>query len=451
MANMLENGKPPSFPRENTALSTRRGGLFPLVYIATRWSRTRKKTSHQTGLRFATFGIAAGIVALIVVMSVMNGFQREYIDSLLETTSFHLRINAEKSAVPTLTQVLRQNAEVRSVTPFVETNLLATGFENRQTVLRVMWISPEDLAADPGFCTTLHISVNSVAKNVGDGILLGTEAARLLGLTEGTDATMRGAVVSPDEGIQQYTLKAPVSSLFRSGYYELDAGLAIISRDKITDMSTMPASLVLGLQLKKPEQVDSFIATISNLKGIKSVESWRDYNRSFFSALRTEKIVMFFLVSIIFAVVAINIHYSMRHIIARKARDLAILSACGASQRSVSTIFMLEGLLVGIMGSLLGTLVGIPVARNVDHIINAVISLIEVVISFFYRVGIAKSIPDLRLFSPTIFYIDGIPSKIFASDIVLIVAFAIIFPAIAVYSAYRKFKKASPLEVLRSE
>jgi lipoprotein-releasing system permease protein len=426
--------------------------FLPLLHIAIRWSMTKRKTSHQTGLLFAALGIAAGIVALIVVMSVMNGFQRQYIDSLLETTSFHIRITPEKNTdLPALSQSLHQNPLVRSVMPFMETNLLAEGLGNRQNVVRVMWIRPQDLASDSGFCKTLHIPASLAEKSLESGILLGSEAGRILGNSEGSTVTLRGALVSSDEGIQQYEIDAPISGFFRSGYYELDAGLAIISREKIAGLSLASAPLVLGVKLKNPEQVDAFIKTLSHAEGIKSIESWRDYNRSFFSALRTEKIVMFLLVSIIFAVVAINIHYSMRRTITRKARDLAILSAFGTSQRSISTIFMLEGLIVGVVGAVVGTAVGIPIAQNVDHIINGAITLLEGVISLFYRIGIVKNIPDLRLFSPTVFYIDGIPSRVFASDIALIAAFAVIFPAIAVYLAYRRFKNASPLEVLRSE
>ncbi len=112
---------------------------------------------------------------------------------------------------------------------------------------------------------------------------------------------------------------------------------------------------------------------------------------------------------------------------------------------------MLEGLIVGIVGTVVGIAIGIPVAQNADSIINGAIALLEGCISLLYQIGIVKSVPDLTLFSPTVFYTEGIPSRILASDIGLIAAFAIIFPAFAIYLAYRRFKNASPLEVLRSE
>lgn len=96
-------------------------------------------------------------------------------------------------------------------------------------------------------------------------------------------------------------------------------------------------------------------------------------------------------------------------------------------------------------------MVGIPVALNVDAIINAVISFIETLLSIFVRLGFLQSLPDLRIFSPAVFYIEGLPSKIIISDVLVIVIFALIFPLLASYFAYKRYKNASPQEVLRNE
>jgi len=426
--------------------------LTPLLRIAARWLLGPRKTSHRSGMRFGAIGIAAGIVALIVVLSVMNGLQRQYIDSLLETTSFHVRVTVDSGHLAEVVRALESNGLVRSVTPFHETNLLASADRlGRQTVVRVMWISPADAARDTGFCGALRVSSAYVQKSLETGMLMGAEAARALGVADGSALTLRGAFVSPDEGIQQYSIEAPVSSLFKSGYYELDAGLAVLDPARFGNSAILAQPPTLGVKLKDPNKAEELASSLAREEGVQRAESWNEYNRSFFSALRTEKIVMFFLVSIIFAVVAINIHYSMRRNIARKARDLAILSAFGVSNKSISTIFIFEGLLIGTAGALLGIGIGIPVARNVDAIINAVIGVLEWFISLAQRIGLLARVPDLRIFSPSVFYIDGIPSHIMSSDIALIAIFAIVFPVLAVRLAYRRYRTASPLEVLRSE
>lgn len=426
--------------------------FVPLFSIAMRWLMGARKTAHRSGMRFGAFGIAAGIVALIVVMSVMNGLQRQYIDSLLETTSFHIRLSADASRTEAIATELRSNSLVRSVTPFRETNLLASfAVTGRQSVVRVLWIDPADAARDTGLCGALHLEPNYVRQSLVGGALIGAEAARALGVNEGSAMQLRGASVSADEGIQQYSIDAPVAGLFKSGYYELDAGLAIMNPQKYGKSQIAAQPLVLGVKLRDPGQAEAVASALSKEPGVVRAEPWNEYNRSFFSALKTEKIVMFLLVSIIFAVVAINIHYSMRRSIARKSRDLAILAAFGLSRRAISSIFTIEGTLIGTIGALIGIAVGVPVARNVDAIINGSLGAVGSILSLLHRAGLVGNVPDLRLFSPSIFYLDGIPSQIMVSDILIIAAFAILFPALAVRVAYRRYRTASPLEVVRSE
>ncbi len=429
-----------------------RTGILPLLSIAMRWLFGPRKTAHRASMRFGAVGIAAGIVALIVVMSVMNGFQRQYIDSLLETTSFHVRVRVDPAQAEPVVHRIESNDLVRSVTPFRETNLLVS--ENnriRQSVVRVMWITSNDVVRDTGFCGALRVSPDYIKNCLDDGILMGTEAARMLGAADGSALTLRGAYVSSTEGIQQYSIETHISGLFKSGYYELDSGLAVLDPARFGKAEILSQPLILGVKLKNPNKAAELARALAHEDGVQQAESWNDYNRSFFSALRTEKIVMFFLVSIIFAVVAINIHYSIRRSIARKARDLAILVAFGTSQNSISTIFTLEGLLIGAIGTVLGVGIGIPVAQNINAIINTVIGFLEWLMSIVHHIGLITLVPDLRIFSPSVFYIDGIPSNIMTSDIVLIMFFALIFPVAAVRLAYRRYKTASPLEVLRSE
>jgi lipoprotein-releasing system permease protein len=425
----------------------------PIFLFAARRSSFKKRSAHRSGLLFAALGIAAGVVALIVVLSVMNGLQSQYIDSILETTSFHVRIVQDESLDRNFENLLRQNSRVRSVTPFSEANVLASSPSHLQNIVRIMWLDPLALEKDIGFCQTIHISTTSAAERLSSGILIGSEVARSLGVTEGSKLTLRGAYLDPLEGLQQYSFEGLISGIFKSGYYEIDSSLVIASlgQNQVDAQKILPS--ILGIKLKNPNNAEEFIHKLSLEKPdiLKNAESWQEFNRSFFSALRTEKYIMFLLVSIIFAVVAINIHYAMRRSISYKSKDLAILAAFGMHQQDISAIFTIEGALVGIFGTLVGVSVGIPVARNVDGIINFIISVIDSLLSIFVHLGLIKSLPDLRIFSPSVFYIEGLPSKIIVSDIFVISIFALIFPLLASYFAYRRYKNASPQEVLRNE
>lgn len=418
------------------------------LFIAARWAISSRRTAHRSRLMFASAGIAAGIVALVVVLSVMNGFQGQYIDALLETTSFHARMPV--SAPDTDIAFLRKIPGVRSVMLFFETNLLASGRQERQTVLRAMFVEPESLVQDQGFLQALH-KPGLAASIASSGILIGSEAARMLGVREGDMLDFQGAVMDPDEGLQVFRFSSEIAGIFRSGYYELDKGFAVIPLSVSRNLDLPRIFLTAGIKLQNPSRIDAFAASAGRAGITGPLETWRDYNRSFFSALRTEKIVMFLLVSIIFAVVSINIHYSMRRTISRKSRDLAILAATGCDRRSLAVIFVLQGLLVGIIGAVTGCTLGVFVASHIDGILNGAADILQSILYLFHRIGLVSQVPDMRLYSPEIFYLDAIPVRILASDVVLIALFAILFPTLAIHSAFRRAANASPQEVLRSE
>lgn len=425
-----------------------RPGFRARLFIAARWAISGRRTAHRSRLLFASAGIAAGIVALVVVLSVMNGFQGQYIDALLETTSFHARMPV--SAPDTDPASLRTIAGVRSVMLFFETNLLASGRQERQAVLRVMFVEPENLVQDKGFLRALRLTGLGQSK-ASQGMLIGSEAARMLGIREGDTLDFQGAVMDPEEGLRVFRFSSEISGIFRSGYYELDKGFAIIPLSVAQNLDLPRIALTAGIKLHNPSKIDDFAASAAKA-GIKEpLETWREYNRSFFSALRTEKIVMFFLVSIIFAVVSINIHYSMRRTISRKSRDLAILAATGCDRRSLALIFVLQGLLVGIIGAVAGCTLGIFVASHIDAILNGTADILQAILSLFHRMGLVSQVPDMRLYSPEIFYLDAIPVRILASDVALIALFAVLFPTLAIHAAFRRSANASPQEVLRSE
>ncbi len=432
---------------------TRKGtGIKARLFIAARWAMPGKRTAHRSRLMFAAAGLAAGIVALVVVLSVMNGFQRQYIDALLETTSFHARIpiGTSDNEAARNTEILRAIPGVRSVTAFSETHLLASGSQERQSVLRVLFVEPDTLVRDQGLLKALHLPELNVSR-ASNGAILGSEAARNLGVREGNELFFQGAVMDPSEGLQVFRFSVEITAIFHSGYYELDKGLAIIPLSMAHRQALPTLPMIAGIKLQNPSRIDSLTLSVKKAGIEGHLETWREYNRSFFSALRTEKSVMFILVSIIFAVVSINIHYSMRRTIARKSRDLAILAATGSDQQSLAMIFVLQGLLVGIIGAAAGCGLGIIVASHIDVIINSVTDILQSIMSLFYRLGFVSRIPDMRLYSPEIFYLDAIPVRILPIDIVLVALFAILFPTAAIYSAFQRAAHVSPQEVLKSE
>jgi len=182
-----------------------------------------------------------------------------------------------------------------------------------------------------------------------------------------------------------------------------------------------------------------------------AILSWRDYNRSFFGALRTEKSIMMLLVSLIFVVVAINIFHAMRRTIAAKMADIAVLKALGASNSDVRRIFAADGILIGTAGAVAGTSLGLLLIGNINMVLNFAASFMRSLASLLQGMGITSSGGDYRLFSPAYFYIDAIPVSISSGELLFIAFTAIASTGIAATLASRRVSEAKPSEVFRNE
>jgi lipoprotein-releasing system permease protein len=179
--------------------------------------------------------------------------------------------------------------------------------------------------------------------------------------------------------------------------------------------------------------------------------SWREYNRSFFGALRTEKTVMMLLISLIFVVVGINIFHAMRRNIAGKMADIAVIKSFGASDADVRSIFVLDGLSVGLSGALVGAASGLLTAYNINPIVEALSKLSKALAALLRWIGLSSPGGDYRLFSPAHYYIDRIPVSISGGELAFIAILAVASTGIAAFAAARRVSEASPSEVFRNE
>lgn len=445
-------------PPENNGTG-QAAGFRAILFIAFRWMQTGRGGAHRSRLLFASLGIAAGIATLLAVLSVMNGFQRHYMETLIETSSFHVRADVRpglsQEAIKQLLASLSDQPEVRSVLPFAETSMIVTDTRlGRQTVAKVLIVDFEQLAHDSGFIAALGLDRAAIARLGNEGAMIGAELARQLQLEQNASILLKGAAVSEEEGLVPYAAQVAASTIFKSGYYDVDAGLVLLSAQTAAREGVpYEHPTTLGIKLVHAEGDARFLMKLrKSAEGtLQHIESWREYNRSFFSALRTEKIVMFILISFIFAVVAINIHHATRRSIARKLKDLAILAATGAESRIIGAIFILEALLTGAAGVAVGFALGIPLALNMNAVINTAVRILDAIVDLLGSSGLVAGGSSSTLFSPEIFYIEAIPSRLLPVDMAIIAACAILFPLFASWMAFRRFRDMAPTEVLRSE
>ncbi len=440
----------------------RRGGW--LRFVAARWFAATRASGGSAGSYLAAAGIAVGVAALIVILGVMNGFQLGYIESILEVSSFHLRFEEERSGGPDL-DVARRLASVpgvRSVLPFHETQVLIASRSGRSLPLRLS-VLPEDAAMrDPGMFRSL--SPSSANFPPRSGLLIGVELARYLGLGLGDEVDVVAVIQSASEGVETRSCRLTIAGTFRSGYYDFDFGLGFVSEDAVAELFPREETrrYVYGIKLsdryRDSELAVRLGAVLTEARRVglarqgdaAHFESWREYNRAFFGALRTEKTLMILLVGLIFVVVGVNIHHAMRRTVAERMEDIALLKAVGAGSSEIRRVFVLDGLAVGGGGAFVGLVVGLLIAVNVNEVFGIVEALVNGASQLWARIA-GSADTQFRVFSPEYFYLMEVPVRVLFPETLFVVAAAAASAALAAGSAAARVSALEPAEVLRYE
>ena len=422
-----------------------------VLFVASRYIFKGRSTSPV----LAVLGIAVGVMALIVIIAVMNGFQLGFIESILEISSYHLRTESfRQEDSQELIKIISSVPGVKSVVPFKESQALARrGKSQQDVILRGLPENACELDKRMDEKLVIEEGVFDISEN---NILLGSELARRLNLYVGDDVSLFSIfkILSGEDESAHSIFK--VTGIFRTGYYEYDCRWALVSIDSVTFLDN-ESKLNLGIKLDNHFHDKQLLEQINkktkNFNSIK-LSSWRDYNRSFFGALRTEKLFMFILVGLIFIVVGLNIFQAQRRSVLQRREEVGLLRAVGGSQKSVRFVFVLDGAIIGFTGAVIGLCLGLLIATNIsyfftiiENIVNWFINIINLIANYF-GAGAAKS---FKVFSPNIFYIKEITARILTHEVVLIFMFGFLSALAAAWFASRKIIKIQPAEVLRYE
>ena len=408
----------------------------------TRAGRAGRRNGFISFISFVSMlGIALGVAALIIVLSVMNGFQKEVTDRMLSVVSHIELLDARGDALAdwqATAQAARQNPAVRSAAPFIATqSLIARGDEMRGAVVR-------------GIAPALEAGVTPLAAELKDGVLaqlqpgawrivLGLELARTLRVKPGDTVTLvaPGGQITPAGTVPR--LKSfTVAGTFEAGHYEYDSGLALIHLDDAAKLYRLDGPTGVQLRLVDLHQARAVAQQlVQQLQGRSEtllVRDWTRTNRNWFDAVQLEKRLMFIILTLIVAVAAFNLVSTLVMTVTDKRADIAILRTLGASPRSIMLIFMVQGASSGIAGTLGGVLFGLLVAFNIPSIVPAIEHLLH------------------TTFLPaSVYLIDHMPSDPHLAEVLHISFWSLLFAFVAtVYPSWRA-SRVRPAEALRYE
>ena len=412
------------------------------LQIGWRYTRAGRSGRRNGFISFISMvsmlGIALGVAALIIVLSVMNGFQKEVRDRMLSVIS-HVEIYQPQGEAladwqATATEA-RRNEQVVGAAPFIATQaLIARGDDMRGAVVR--GISPADEATVTALAAQLRDTTLAKLVPGGWGIVLGGELARSLGVKVGDRVTIvaPGGQVTP-AGVIPRLKQLTLVGTFDAGHYEYDSGLALMHVDDAARLFRVAGPTGVQLRLKDAQQAREVADEIQmRLGAAVRVSDWTRTNRNWFQAVQIEKRLMFIILTLIVAVAAFNLVSTLVMTVTDKQADIAILRTLGASPRSIMTIFMVQGAASGVIGTLAGMGMGLLVAFNVDVIVPA----IERALHMSFLPG-------------SVYLISRMPSDPQSADILPVVAISLALAFVAtVYPSWRA-SRVQPAEALRHE
>ncbi|HAK93281.1 lipoprotein-releasing ABC transporter permease subunit [Massilia timonae] len=413
--------------------------------VGLRYTRAGKRSGRSSFISFISLisvaGIALGVAALIIVLSVMNGFQKQVTDRMLSVLA-HIEVFDASGSLPdwrASAQEALRNPNVLGAAPFVETQgLLVRDGVMRPSIVRGVLPGEED-------------KVSTVARQVRAGsfdalkpgsfnIVLGYALARALGVGLGDKVTMvlaQGQVTPA--GMVPRTRSFTVAGIFEAGHFDFDAALSFIHVEDAQRLERLPAPSGLRLRIanmrEAPEVAEQLKGQMSGAKeGNLTVRDWPKLNANWYAAVQTEKKMMFIILTLIIAVAAFNLVSSLVMTVTEKQADIAILRTLGSSPQSIMKIFMVQGGVIGVLGTLAGVGMGVAVSLNIDVIVPFIERLLGV-----------------EFLSKDIYLISTVPSDLHGPDVAVIGVISVLLAfAATVYPSWAA-SRVKPAEALRYE
>jgi len=409
------------------------------LFVGLRYTRAKRRNHFISFISLTSMvGIALGVAALIIVLSVMNGFQQELRTRILGVAS-HAQITGPNNVLgdwQRLQAQLRDAEHVQATAPYIMAQGMLSYGQSVQGVI-VRGISPahETKVAELGE----HMRAGELgALRPGEfGIILGSDLAHALGVLVGDKVVLLApqGQFTPT-GVVPRLKQFRVVGLFQVGMYEYDAGLALIHMQDAATLYRM-GNTVSGLRLKLDDlflapQVSRQIADA--LDGNYYVSDWTQQHANFFRAVQMEKRVMFIILALIVAVAAFNIVSTLVMAVTDKRADIAIMRTFGASPSSIMKIFIVQGALIGVIGTVAGTIMGVIIALNIDVIVPFI-----------------ENVLGTKFLAKDVYYISDLPSQLLWSDVIMITLLSFVLSLLATLYPSWRAAQTNPAEALRYE
>ena len=410
---------------------------FYEFWIASRYTRLKSKNFISFISLSSIIGIALGVMALIIVLSVMNGFRSELQNKILSVASDIevVKIGGNLKGWGKLIPMIESMQNISAIAPFTNNQaMLSVGKYNRGVVVRGIDPRLEPKVSD------LNLKIKLGKFNLTEGqyeILIGSDIARYFGLSVGDKIALISSQANYSPvGMLPRIKQFKIKGIFEVGMYEYDAGLVLIHLKDAQTLFQMNKNISgLRVKLKDLNQTRNTVSlisdTFSDFENL-VVTDWTRQHANLFAAIQMEKKVMFIILTLIIAVAAFNIVSTLVMGVTEKKSDIAILRTLGATQKSILLIFIWQGILIGVLGTLFGIVFGVMISLNVDIIVPFIENLFGV-----------------QFLSKEIYYISALPSKLMLKDVILIGCMSLFLSIVATIYPSIRASKIDPASALK--
>ena len=408
-------------------------------FIGLRYTRSKHKNHYISFISLASMlGIMIGVLALITVLSVMNGFEKELRERILGMVA-HVTVSGTDGKLADWQDVdkkLLADTTVSGVAPYIQQQVMLSANGEIRGIM-MQGIQPERQSAVSELNLNMVQGDLSTLKDREYGIAIGSELASSIGAYIGDKVTVitPNARVTP-AGVLPRMKRFTVTAIYKMNMRDYDSSTAFIHMSDAARLFKMKGQ-VSGLRLKLDDLFDAQPKANSLQQSLGEgveVSDWGKDNKTFFSAIRMEKTMMFFILLLIVLVAAFNLVSSLVMVVNDKQADIAILRTLGISPKSIKKIFMIQGSIIGVSGAILGAIGGVLLASNLDTIIPAIENLV-----------------GAKIFPEDIFYISQVPSDLQMPDVWIVTVLALVMAVLATVYPANKAAAVQPAESLRYE
>lgn len=420
-----------------------------VIYTALRHLKTKRREKGDTSTFLSIIGILSGVMTMITVIGVMNGFQGSNIDKKVEIGSAHISLEPKNSDVYVDTAVIEAFDEVKLLFKSSEFITAASGSWDAEIVGLQVLSLPEDIyQRDLGFKKWVKIQSGFFDINQSNSIIVGQSFAYSRHVTIGDKISLL-SLKSDDETstFSPEQIEFNITGIYRSGSVAYDESLVFISNESAKAYFVDNGDFNYKIKLENRERYASLISKLEKVKAITDmydIKSWKDYNTSYYNALKNEKDLMTVLIGLIFIVVGVNIYNSLRRSVYLRFEEISVLKTMGATSFNIRVVFILESFFIGLIGATVGIIWGLWIVNN----INLIFEILEQIINYIFSLINGTTV---SFYGSQFFYLNKVPVEVYLNESIIVYLSAISTSIIAAYAASKRISSIRPGEVIRNE